>query len=443
MTRPTPSPEAADELAAPPRARLLYVCYLTLDDPLTHTQVVAYLAGLARAGHDVHLLTFEPGLTRARRHHWRVRMRALGIRWHGLRYHKRPSLPATVYDTLLGAGCIAVWSRWYRLDVVHARTHVPAAMALIARRLARRNPALVFDIRGLMVEEYEEAGRWRPGGVPSRVTKAVETAAVVHADRIVILTEKARGTLFDAERSATVHVIPCCANLDQITRGRPERERVRGELGLSQSTVMVYVGKFPSWSMPGAMADFFSAASELIDRLHFLILTQGDGEAICRALERSRVDPDSYTVTSAPPGEVGAYLSASDFAITFITPAPSTIVQSPTKLGEYLGAGLPVVHSAGIGDVDELMSPDTGVRVAEHSADSHREAATAILRLVSDSRTPERCRATAERCLSLELVGIPRYLAVYDALASERERAGTRNGSRATLLPGTQYRDPR
>ena len=424
MTGESAHAEDARRREARRRLRLLYVCYLTLDDPLTHTQVVAYLAGLATAGHEVHLLTFEPGLTRAGRRHWRARMRPLGIIWHGLRYHKRPSLPATVYDTLLGAGSVAAWSRRHRLDVVHARTHVPAAMALIARALARRPPALVFDIRGLMVEEYEEAGRWRPGGVPSRITKRVETVAIERADRIVILTEKGRVKLFDAERRSRVHVIPCCADLEQIERGRPDRERVRRELGLPDGCmVMVYVGKFPSWSMPGAMADFFASMRELIESAHFLILTQGDADAIRRELARNQVDPGSYTVTSAPAHEVGAYLAAGDFAITFISPAPSTIGQSPTKLGEYLGAGLPVVHSAGIGDVDELMAPDIGVRVAEHSASSHADASAAILRLVRDPLTPERCQAAAERCLSLELVGIPRYVALYDALARERASA--------------------
>jgi glycosyltransferase involved in cell wall biosynthesis len=381
------------------RMRILYVCYLTLDDPLTHTQVVAYLTGLAAAGHDVHLLTFEPGLRSTRRRYWRRRMAALGIRWHGLRYHKQPSLPATVYDTLAGAVCIAIWSHRYRLDAVHARSHVPAAMALIAGRLARRRPAFVFDIRGLMVEEYEEAGRWRPGGAPSRITKAVENAAIRHADRI-----------------------PCCANLEQIEAGRSERVRVRRELELEDATVMVYVGKFPSWSMPDAMADFFSSARQSIDRLHFLILTQSDGEVIRRELGRNAADPGSYTVTSVPADQVGTYLAASDFAITFIRPAPSTACQSPTKLGEYLGAGLPVVHGAGIGDVDQLMSPGIGVRVDQHDPSSHREAAAAILRLLDDPACRGRCRAAAERYLSLKHVGVPRYLGVYEAIGGAHGR---------------------
>src|SRR5204862_173476 len=80
------------------------VCYLSLDAPLTHPQVVAYLSGLARGGHEIHLLTFEvQPLTAERRGQLSEQMTRAGITWHGLRYHKRPSLPATMYDTLLGA----------------------------------------------------------------------------------------------------------------------------------------------------------------------------------------------------------------------------------------------------------------------------------------------------------------------------------------------------
>jgi hypothetical protein len=402
---------------------MLYVCYLTLDDPLTHTQVVAYLSGLAAAGHDVHLLTFEPDLSGARRRQWRSEMRVRGISWHGLRYHKRPSLPATLLDTLLGALAIAVYSRRLRLDAVHARTHVPAAMALIARVTQRTPPALVFDIRGLMVEEYEEAGRWRQGGIPSRLTRGVERAAIRRADRIVILTETARKRLFDPGQQSKVHVIPCCADLTQIADGHRERARIRRELGRERSTIMVYVGKFPSWSMPGAMADFFADATVPIGDLHFLILTQGDGAEIRPELERNRVDRDRYTITSVPFREVGSYLAASDFAITFIRPAPSTIGQSPTKLGEYLGAGLPVLYSAGIGDLDELMSADTGVRIDEYTPTAHHAAASKIMHLVGDPHTRERCEQAAGRSLSLYDVGIPRYLALYEALGRDRRQA--------------------
>src|SRR4051812_3410679 len=83
--------------------RVLHLCYLSLDDPLVQTQVVAYLAGLARSGHEIHLLTWETDLSPGRKRERRAELAARGIAWHGLRYHKRPSLPATVYDVVVGS----------------------------------------------------------------------------------------------------------------------------------------------------------------------------------------------------------------------------------------------------------------------------------------------------------------------------------------------------
>ncbi len=397
------------------RLRSLYLCYLSLDDPLTHTQVVAYLRGLAADGNDVHLLTFETGrLTRKRRGQLRAQLSAVGISWHGLRYHKRPSLPATIYDTLAGALYATVLIVRHRLDALHARSHVPAAMALIARWLVADRPALIFDIRGLMAEEYVDAGRWREGGVPFRLTKAVERAAVRRADGIVVLTERIRRRLFDGDGSA--HTIPCCADLHALELAQPRRDAVRAELGVTDATVMVYVGKFGGWYMTGEMAEFFAVARRSIPGLHFLILTQGERTEIRRALERRDVR-SGYTITSAPPALLGSYLAAADFGISFIRPAPSKASSSPTKIGEYLGAGLPVVATAGVGDLDALITKDVGRLVSEHTESAYRLAAEDTVALLSSPDTRERCRGLARRELSLEDVGIPRYRQLYAEVA--------------------------
>src|SRR5947209_11438501 len=137
--------------------RTLYICYFGLREPLVETQVLPYLRELSGRGVGVQLLTFEPDVRRR----WpgreleeeRARLRAEGIEWFCLPYHKRPTVPATVYDILAGAWFAARLVRRARLDVLHARAHVPLAMALVARLFA---PArLIFDIRGLMAEEYE------------------------------------------------------------------------------------------------------------------------------------------------------------------------------------------------------------------------------------------------------------------------------------------------
>jgi glycosyltransferase involved in cell wall biosynthesis len=400
------------------RLRSLYLCYLSLDDPLVHTQVIAYLAGLAAGGHLIHLVTFETRrLTRQERRSIRARLSEHGISWHGLRYHKRPSLPATIYDTAFGALYATVLAVRHDLNTLHARAHVPAAMALVAQRLLwRRQPALIFDIRGLMAEEYADAGRWRRGGVPYRLSKAVERKAVRRAHGIVVLTERIRRQMFGLDGHRGVHVIPCCADLEALTTAGVARELRRAELDVSDATVMVYVGKFGGWYMTDEMAQFFAVAKRSIPRLHFLILTQGDREEIRRSLEHRAAGSD-FTIASASPEQLGSYLAAADFGICFIRPTPSKASSSPTKIGEFLGAGLPVVCTSGVGDLDALITPDIGTLVTEHTEAAYRAAADQSIRLLTQAGVRERCRATARRELSLAQVGIPRYRRLYEEVA--------------------------
>ena len=86
--------------------RTLYLCYFGLREPLVQTQVLPYLRKISSGGIEVSLLTFEPSQRRMwppeDMQQWRVRLRADGIRWFSLPYHKRPSLPATLYDIAAG-----------------------------------------------------------------------------------------------------------------------------------------------------------------------------------------------------------------------------------------------------------------------------------------------------------------------------------------------------
>ena len=400
-----------------PLLRSLYICYLSLDDPLVDSQVVAYLEGLARSGHTIHLLTFETRpLTRARRRDLHAAMRARGLHWHGLRYHRRPSLPATAFDTLCGAAVCAWLVRRHGLDAVHVRNHVPAAMAILAEPFAHH--LLIFDIRGLMAEEYVDAGRWRSGGLPFRVTKRVERAAMRRAAGSVVLTEQARRSLFGEDRRADVFVIPCCADVERIAADRAKRDAVRAAFGLGERPVMVYVGKFGGWYMAPEMADFFAVARVVLAGLHFLVITQTEGASIEHEFARRAIEASDYTITQVEHSELGEMLAAGDLAIALIKPLPSKVASSPTKIGECLAAGLPVL-ATDIGDVKRLLQGSrAGFVLEEFSDHAYRAAAQALAEMLAHEDTRGRCVALADSELSLTAIGLPRYQALYGLVAA-------------------------
>src|SRR5713101_5907791 len=248
----------------------LYICYFGLREPLVQSQVVPYLRELAAtAGIDLTLLTFEPKNPRwssTERRQWRENLRKQGIRWISLRYHKFPSLTATIFDILLGnlASCYLVVR--YRVDVIHGRGHVPTAMALLARTLGLAR--LIFDIRGFMPEAYVDAGVWPPGGILYRLTKIVERRLFAKADAFVVLTQRAREILFpgcsviDAV-GRPIEVIPCCVDLERFAVHAPGlRQSIRNKLNVNERRVLAYVGALGGWYLTFEMADFVALAHE-------------------------------------------------------------------------------------------------------------------------------------------------------------------------------------
>ncbi len=406
----------------PETLRSLYICYLSLEDPLVQTQVVAYLEGLARLGHRIHLLTYEPQLDAGRRSALRAELEGRGIVWHSLRYHKRPSLPATAYDALAGALLATRLVRRHRLEAVHARSHVPAASGLLAKRLT--GCRLIFDIRGLMGEEYVDAGRWRRDGLAHRITGWIQRVAIERADGIVVLTESVRRHLFGSDDRRTTLVIPCCADAHRLAEDPGRTARLRKDLGLAERAIVVYVGKLTAPYMDREMVEFFVAARRLERGLAFLALTQAPPESLVAELERAGVSDSDYRIARCEPAEIGDWLGMADFAICFCEPTFSRIASSPTKIGEYLAVGLPVVSGPGIGDGDEILGGlDVGVIVESFDEPGYEAAAERIRELASDPQCPARCRRVARKTFSLGQVGIPRYHRLYSEIAGMSSEA--------------------
>jgi glycosyltransferase involved in cell wall biosynthesis len=195
----------------------LYICYFGVNEPLVQTQVLPYLRELASAGINLHLLTFEPRLRetwdQVQLKHQEKQLRQQGIFWAYLPYHKRPSLLATLYDIVAGARFIVCLARREGIRVLHARAHMPLAMALLAQRFVRAK--LLFDIRGLMAEEYADAGIWSYNSMRFRLVKFLERAGIRRADQIVVLTNRLRDWLVahNLKPGGQIEVIPCCVEL--------------------------------------------------------------------------------------------------------------------------------------------------------------------------------------------------------------------------------------
>jgi glycosyltransferase involved in cell wall biosynthesis len=409
----------------------LYVCYFGLREPLVQTQVLPYLRQLKSDNVQVSLLTFEPRLSEtwpaeeiSKQH---AALNAEGISWHYLKYHKWPSLPATIYDMAMGAWTIARIMRREDIDILHARNHVPAVMSVVARKFKRAQ--LVFDIRGFMPEEYIDAGVWPENGYLYRGLKRVERYLLRVSDAFVLLTEKARDIVFPGckdmdELGRPIEVIPCCVDFERFSSaGQALRESLRAELNLTGRRVIVYLGSFGGWYMTDEMTQFLATAHEQDPNTFSMILTQSPRQLVVDRMSSLGIEAKDFLVTRVTPDEVPRFLGAADIAISFIKPCYSKQASSPTKIAEYLATGLPIVCNAGVGDLDKLIEENgVGALLREFTPEAYLKALNQIDVMRGDEKFAERLRGVARREFDLIDVGRTRYRRLYDRLV-KRDQA--------------------
>jgi len=391
-------------------------------DPLGQSQVIPYLKELSRAGVRFTLLSFERphAFTPAGVAQCSELQRELAeseIDWHWLRYHQTPSLPATSYDVWAGTRYASRLARSQKIEMVHARSHIPATIAL---RLKRRfGVKMIFDVRGLMAEEYADAGHWRKDSVAYRITKSVEGRALAAADGVVTLTERIWPVIkqWDSLRNREVahEVIPCCADLELFSFSREHRSRRRAALGLQDRFVLIYSGSIDGWYLTESMADFFVTMRKQKSNAHFLWLTPSRHERVRDLMKTRGLGESDYTVLASTSRDMPSYLSAGDAGLAFIKPCFSKLASSPTKYAEYLGCGLPLIINAGVGDSDVLITREqVGALVRDFDEADYAKASAAVEDLAGrPDQIRRRTREVAERLFDVRGIGVERYARLY------------------------------
>ena len=386
------------------RPRVVYVSYDGAAEPLGRSQVLAYLVRLARDA-DITLISFEKGERgRAEVAH---ELAAAGIRWLPLRYHPRPPVLSTFWDLLAGARALRRACRATQPDLIHVRSYVPAAIALLAAWPGRRRWKLLFDIRGFWADERALGDGGAKGWIVSRLAKLCERRLFAAADAVVTLTAASapRIRAWLAPREPPLRVIPTCAEVGRFG-GLPPRE---------EGPRAVWCGSI------GGLYRFdlavrFAAALDL----PLTVLTRQTAAA------RAALGGREADVREVPHTQVAAELRPGDIGLCFYADGVANLARAPTRFAEYLAAGMAVAVTPGIGDLSAIMGHHrVGVTVGEESESGLAAAAAEALALAADPAV----RAAGPR-LASELYSVDEGAAAY--LALYRELCGEPAGAQRT-----------
>ncbi len=406
------------------KAPILYLSYDGMTDPLGQSQVLPYIIGLTKKGYSFHLISFEKEEKFAL---YKDIIQAIcdenNIVWYPQKYHKKPPIISTLRDLKTMQKVADKLHKTQAFQLVHCRSYISAFVGLNFKR--KKKAKFLFDMRGFWADERVDGDLWKLSNPIYKTVynffKKKERAFLSEADGVVSLTENGKKEMLTWNiphlTADKITVIPCAADFDVFTLKTPESHlAAKKALDISENTFVVsYLGSLGAWYLLDEMLFFFKKVKEQKNNAKFLILT-GEAHVVTDdKLSQFGLTRQDIILTFSPRDKIASFMHASDINISFIKSSFAKKASSPTKMGETLAMGIPIIcNNSNVGDVTELMNQlDCGLALNDYSEKAIQEVVNNLDTLCAIS--PLKIRNSAYEFYSL-INNVDKYETLYKQL---------------------------
>tara|TARA_Y100000991_G_scaffold59417_2_gene43655 strand:- start:14074 stop:15318 length:1245 start_codon:yes stop_codon:yes gene_type:complete len=341
---------------------VLYLSYDGMTDPLGQSQVLPYIIGLTKAGYSFHLVSFEkPDRYSENRHTIEDICKENNIDWHPLMYTKRPPLFSTIWDVLKMRRISNQINNTHGLSLIHCRSYISALIGLSFKR--KKGIPFLFDMRGFWADERVDGGLWNLDNPLYKLVynffKKKEQSFLLYSNHSVSLTHAGKVDIIQREGYAhlasKISVIPCCADLKLFKPYQRDNH---------EQFTIGYLGSLGTWYMLDEMLLFFKQLLYSKPTAIFHFLTKDDPNLIFNKARELSIEKERFIVEESTRADLPFRTRNWDYSIFFILPSYSKKSSSPTKQGELMGLGIPIICNKGVGDVDAVVEKfDSGIAI--------------------------------------------------------------------------------
>jgi len=362
--------------------RVLYLSYDGLTDPLGQSQILPYLEGLSDKGHHITIISFEKSKPFSKLEKTIERRCAKhNLIWKPVGYTKNPPVLSTLKDLQRLEVEVNKLHADVPFDLIHCRSYLTALVALKLKR--EKGIPFIFDMRGFYADERVDGKIWNLSNPVYKIIydyfKVKERDFLDQASAIVSLTHEGKQEIenwyvakelygggeymYNYDRALKVQdkitVIPCACDTTHFDYRRITNNKklwLQAVYGIDPTLEYLgYVGSLGTWYMANEMLDLYKVLLNQNPDLRFLILSHDDLETLRQRATALEI-PQSYLVhVAAERKDVPALMSLMVASVFFILPVDSKKASSPTKQGELMAMGVPIICNDGVGDTGDII----------------------------------------------------------------------------------------
>jgi len=388
--------------------RVLYIASGGIEEPLIRSQVLNYISSLAESISLMHLVTFERSEVTPFGQGLGAELRSVGMEWTPVFMKSRVPYIGRLNDLQRATQACESIVRSSGITLVHARSFLPGRIGLKLKK--RFGVKFLYDMRGFWALEKRAKGSIKTNFGLS-IVQRFEDQLFREADYLVSLTEAcARHLQADRGFSTPSVVIPTCTDLTRFLASRTRTDPIPMSIVSCGSIGRGYLGR--------EIFRFHKLLQNKVPKCKLRVATRTSDDLVRRAICEAQANVENVVWGPVEPREIPGVVGRADVGISFHAPGKEKIATCPTKIGEYLAKGIPVVSDPFCGDIADLIHDrKIGVIVEDFSDRGLGKAVSDLLALMLETDLALRCRETAEDMFSLE-VGVAKYLSVYEQVLS-------------------------
>jgi glycogen(starch) synthase len=246
-------------------------------------------------------------------------------------------------------------------DLLHVHSPVLNALpALWARRRARL--PVVYEVRASWEDAAVDHGTTTEGSVRYRLSRAIESFALKHADQVITICEGLRGDIrARGIADERITVVPNAVDTAELHFGTPPDAALQAQLNLRGCTVIGFAGSFYRYEGLHLLVQAFARMRQRDAGLRLLLVGGGPQEGALREQVAAAGVSDSVVFTGRVPNrEVQRYYGLIDLLAYPRLPCRLTDLVTPLKPLEAMAQGRVLVASDVGGHRELIRDGQTG-----------------------------------------------------------------------------------
>jgi len=371
---------------------LTYITIDSLSEGVGSSQITALISRLSKMGLKINLISYEKLQPKSDLVDY---YKLLGVVWNAKPFGSQG---------LIGGieRLISLRQEIPKTNLIHARSDIPAVSGI-----ASREAPVLWDVRSLWADQKVMIQENLVHSTLYRAYRGLESIAANKSFAMSTLTSAVVPVLEQRHKK-----LP---ELRAIVPTAVDLERFRLESEFPTTIKVLFSGTYNDYYDLELSAKFLDELRNLVPiKIHW-----------ARPLESGKTHISVGEEKIIPSTQVEMSMLIPDYSfgvsICKLDAGPSLSAAMPTKIGEFLACGRPIVVNKGLGDMDSFINEFNAGVILDGTDDNLRAGAASLVSLLSDPETPHRCRALAEKYFSLD-IGAKRYFDIYQKMLTPQPR---------------------